>query len=214
MKAETALVKLLSDEDLASASRALVESIPRDQAMLAALKLEARRRRRRANETESHGGAATSALWTSDRPGFIERVAALAGETTYRVPTGGRGTKTDQLPGAHAIAAALAFGRRGEDDVGPDVAYCWITETDAYRQRVVRKLSVALQCHEFRKVANLRLTAAEAAWNAMVWNRPSARPANAPPEYDRMLLAAVGVLHQSAWDALAEAEKRLHRKTA
>ena len=47
-------------------------------------------------------------LYSSDRPEFAERVARLAGQTTYRVPTEGRGTRTEQLPDAHAIATALA----------------------------------------------------------------------------------------------------------
>lgn len=211
MKTETAIVKLLTDEELAAAGKRLIDSIPADQALLDAIKREARKRARRERDAKTYG---RSVLWDSERPGFIERVASLAGGTTYRVPTEGKGTKFDQLPGPHAIATALAFGRNGPDDIGPDVAYCWVLESDAYRQKVIRKLSVALQCHEFRSVATFRLTAAEAAWDAMIWNRASARPANAPAAYDRMLLAAVGTLERSAWDSLAEAEKRCYRKTA
>lgn len=150
----------------------------------------------------------SNALWSSDRPEFVERIAKLAGQTTYRTPSAGRGTKQDQLPDAHAIAAALAFARRGPEDVGPDVAYCWVLQTDAYRQRVTRKLSSALRCHEFRGAGGFRMQAAEAAWEAMVWNRSSARPASAPAFYDRMLLVAISTLHNSAWDSLSEAERR------
>lgn len=153
----------------------------------------------------------SSALWTSDRPDFSERLARLAGKSTFREPAGARGTKQDQLPDEHAIAAALAFARRGPDDIGPDVAYCWVLQSDAYRETVVRKLSTALRCHEFRGVDGLRLAAAQAAWAAMIWNRATPRPANAAGAYDRLLLAAVGTLHQSAWDALAEAERRYHQ---
>lgn len=148
-----------------------------------------------------------SVLWTDERPEFIERVAKLAGDTTYRTPSGGRGTKQDQLPDAHAIAAALAFGRNGPLDVGPDVAYCWVLQTDAYRNKVVRMLADALRCHEFRTVTALRLTAAEAAWSAMVWNRASSRPASAGRAYDRMLMVACETLHRAAWDALSQAER-------
>lgn len=150
-------------------------------------------------------------LWNSDRPDFCERVAKLAGGTTYRTPTEGRGTKLDQLPDAHAVAAALAFARRGENDVGPDVAYCWVLRCDSYRRKVVRKLADALRCREFQSVTRWRLTAAEAAWDAMIWNRSSARPTDAPKLYDDLLLAAVGALYRSAWDTLAEAERRYRR---
>jgi len=151
-------------------------------------------------------------LWSSDRPEFTERLAKLAGQTTYRTPNnGGTGKTADHLPDAHAIATALSFSRRGPDDVGPDVAYCWVLQTDAYRQKVVRKLSAALRCHEFRDARGFRLTAAEAAWDAMVWNRSSARPADAPRFYEQMLMVAISTLHSAAWDSLAEAERRYTR---
>lgn len=146
----------------------------------------------------------------SDRPEFVERVAKLAGGTTYRVPVEGRGTKVAQLPDAHAIAAALAFARRGAEDIGPDVAYCWVLRTDAYRERVTRKLSVALRCHELRGEDGHRLLAAQAAWDALIWDRGSPRPATAV-KWDRMLLAAIGTLYNSAWDSLADAERAYTR---
>ena len=119
----------------------------------------------------------------------------------------------DQLPDSHAIAAALSFGRRGDGDVGPDVAYCWVLQTDAYRNKVVRLLANALRCHDFRSVTTYRLTAAEAAWDAMIWNRASARPAGVGRSYDRMLLVACETLYRAAWDSLAEAE-RAYRSAA
>jgi hypothetical protein len=155
-----------------------------------------------------------SALWSSERPEFVERVAKLAGGTTFRTPGGGHGTKQDQMPDTHAIAAALSFGRSGPEDVGPDVAYCWVLQSDAYRQKVVRMLAAALRCHEFRAVTTYRLVAAEAAWEAMVWNRSSARPSDAPRTYDRMLLTACGTLERAAWDALASAERAYRRPAA
>lgn len=155
-----------------------------------------------------------SLLWSSDRPEFTERIAKLAGGTTYRVPTEGKGTKFDQLPDAHAIAAALAFGRRGPQDIGPDVAYCWVLQSDAYRQKVIRKLAVQLRSHRTRTMQPHRLAAADIAWEVMIHNRRvSARqPADLRPyDWDRLLLEAIGLLQASAWDALAEAERRYHQ---
>lgn len=151
-------------------------------------------------------------MWGSDRPEFMERVASLAGGTTYRTPGGGR-SSGDSMPAVHAVAAALAFARQGDDDIGPDVAYCWVLRSDAYRNTVVRKLAVALRCHELRSVAEHRLHAAEQAWGAMVHDRAGTRPAGAPKAYDQMLLAACGTLHESAWNALARAERAYHRET-
>ena len=155
-----------------------------------------------------------SNLWSSDRPEFLERLASLAGGSTYRTPTAGRGTKQDQLPDEHAIATALSFARRGPDDIGPDVAYCWALQSDAYRERVTRKLAVALSCYTLRNIRPHLLALSCAAWDTMIHDRRGlgVPPPGVPPvPWDRGLLAAVGTLHRSAWDALAEADRRYHR---
>lgn len=162
-----------------------------------------------------------SILWSGDRPDFVERVAKLAGGTTYRTPTAGRGTNLDQLPDTHAIAAALSFARRGPDDIGPDVAYSWVLQSDAYREPVTRKLAVALNSGEVREEARrggvsqtgaFRRAAAYAGWDAMIHDRRTAQPVGVPNRlWDMLLLGAIGTLHASAWDSLAEAERAYHR---
>lgn len=155
-------------------------------------------------------------LYSAERPEFLERVASLAGQTTFRTPSGGRGTKMEQLPDAHAIATALAFARRRSDpdDIGPDVAYCWATGTDAYRERVTRRLAIALRCHATRSHGAHRLAAAQLAWDSLVHN---ARPSQKAPadvsrhDWDRLLLAAVATLQSVAWEALAHAERAYRR---
>lgn len=151
----------------------------------------------------------SSLLFTSDRPEFMERVAKLAGGTTYREPVGGHSTKLEHLPDPHAIAAALSFARRGPDDIGPDVAYCWVLKSDAYREKVTRKLSIAMRCHELRGTGANRLAACNAAWDAMIHNRSGhSRPADcAELPWSKLLLAATGTLYTSAWDTLADAER-------
>lgn len=155
-------------------------------------------------------------LWSSDRPDFVERVARLAGQTTYRVPVGGRSTSSDHLPDAHAIASALAFARRGPEDIGPDVAYCLVLQSDAYRNKVVRKLASGLGgvigAHSLRHARNHAQTACDAAWDAVIHLKSgvSARRPTGCKEHawDTMLLGAISVLHDSAWDSLMEAERR------
>ena len=156
----------------------------------------------------------SSLLWSTDRPEFLERIGKLAGGTTYRTPGGGRGTDPPGMPDEHAIAAALAFARRGPDDIGPDVAYCWALQSDAYRHKVTRKLAIALRCHALRGLGPHLHTAADIAWDAMIHNRRGGgrRPIEVEAtKWDRALLAAVGTLHASAWDSLAEAERRYQR---
>lgn len=60
------------------------------------------------------------------RPPFRERVLALAGHGAFREPTP-PGTQQRTVPADHMIAAALAYGRRGPEDVGPDVAVAMAT---------------------------------------------------------------------------------------
>ncbi len=94
--------------------------------------------------------------YTYDRASFAERAAKLAGVTTFREPVGGRGTRRDQTPDEHSIAAAFAYARKmiwdeqlGEyvpdpHDVGPDIAIAIITGQAAHRQKIVTELAAAL----------------------------------------------------------------------
>lgn len=154
-----------------------------------------------------------SALWSNDRPEFTERIASLAGGTTYRTPVAGRGTKQDQLPDEHAIATALSFARRGPEDIGPDVAYCWVLQSDAYRAKVMRIICD----HLYRTSRISRVHAAQAvgsAWDAMIHDRKSGKDCPSDIDqrsYDALLLLVVGILHTSAWDTLAAAERAYHR---
>lgn len=155
-----------------------------------------------------------SLLWSTERADFVERVAKLAGGTTYRTPGAGRGTDLKALPDEHAIAAALAYARQGPNDIGPDVAYCWVLASDAYRERTTRLLAVALVCHDLRKVRPHLLAAAEAAWDTLIHDRRGRGMAPAGADavsWDRALLGAIGTLHSSAWDALARAERKYGR---
>lgn len=155
-------------------------------------------------------------LWSTDRPEFVERVAALAGGTTYRLPVAGRGTKADQLPDAHAVAAALAYARTSPGDIGPDVAYCWALQTDVYRDRVLRQALAMLPGKgRSAKVEGELMQALGAAWDAMIWDRPTRRPADIPERaWSVALLFGIKVLHESAWDAVAAAERAYRRGVA
>jgi len=91
-----------------------------------------------------------------DRASFAERAAKLAGMTTFREPVGGRGTKRDQTPDEHTIAAAFAYARKmvwderlGEyipdkHDIGPEIAVAIATQTQAHGERIVAELAAAL----------------------------------------------------------------------
>lgn len=154
-------------------------------------------------------------LWSSDRPDFVERVAKLAGQTTYRVPVGGRSTSSDHLPDAHAIASALAFARRGPEDIGPDVAYCWVLRSNAYRNKVVGALARSVGNGISKRTQDDIFVAADSAWMSFVWGKEPKRPSNIDqPAWEYANKLFMNVLHAKAWDALAEAERRYTRNCA
>ena len=88
-----------------------------------------------------------SDAYSAERAGYAERLARLAGGTTYREPVGGYGTPSDYMPDVHAMAASLAFARRGKADIGPDVALAVICRKMAYRRKVATELAAALREH-------------------------------------------------------------------
>jgi len=79
----------------------------------------------------------------ADRSGFVERLGRLAGQTTWREPTGAGYTPyvSGSLSGENAMVLALSMGRRSERDVGPDVAYSVGTGQPHRRQQVVEWLA-------------------------------------------------------------------------
>lgn len=82
--------------------------------------------------------------FTNDKPTFRERVYALAGHSTWREPTGGGTSHLRAIPADHMIAAALSFGRRNANDVGPDIAIDMATGIAGHYGRVCAALGRAL----------------------------------------------------------------------
>ena len=78
-----------------------------------------------------------------ERCGFIERLGALSGKTTYREP-GGAGHQpyvATSLSGDNAMVLALSLSRRNPSDIGPEIAYSVGTGQPHQRQKVVAWLA-------------------------------------------------------------------------
>jgi hypothetical protein len=87
----------------------------------------------------------TQTFEAGSRPTFRERVHALAGHSTWREPSHpGSVDARRTIPTDHLIAAALSFGRRGPDDIGPDIAYDIATGRMGHHRRVCLALGRAL----------------------------------------------------------------------
>jgi hypothetical protein len=156
--------------------------------------------------------------FTHDRPTFRERVMALAGHSTWREPVGGHSTHLRQIPADHLVAAALSFGRRGADDIGPDIAFDMATGKAGHYRQVcewlgklvcaddssARKSSPAKRCRPW--AAHI----AVAAYNALVrgYRVPPAPDGVRQDDWEQLVLYACLLLDRTAEDALALAGRR------
>ena len=159
----------------------------------------------------------SSDIYSHDRATFRERIARLAGGTTYREPMEGHSTDPHRLTDLD-VAAALAFARKGSADIGPDVAYCMICQSDAYRPRIVRELALALSesgGYYLRKARPYLLSIADQAFAVAVWQALVARPEGCGERaYSALLLAGVATLHSSADEAIRRAEQAYWSRAA
>lgn len=156
----------------------------------------------------------------SDPRTFWERLGRLTGESTYRMPVEGRSSRSAQVPVAHTLATALAFGRQGKDDVGPDIAYDIACQTTAYANRVCRAVADAMcrdrnraarRCRPYMRIivwaAYLRVTRDE------VYGR--LRPAEvSEADWDLLTEGAARILWALAEQAVAEAERAFFAREA
>ena len=143
-------------------------------------------------------------------PTFQERVAALVGSSTYRTPAGSRSTGSDHLPAAHAVAAALAFVKRGASDIGPDVAICIALGTDAKRGLIIAALAQAMKMDRHpltRRNVKAMGYVANVAFDCVVHGRRRQRiDSITQDDWDMLVPAACRILEALADAALAEAE--------
>jgi hypothetical protein len=150
--------------------------------------------------------------FSTARAGFAERVAKMAGGTTYREPVGSFGSSADHLPDAHAVAAAMAYARRGPNDIGPDIAVAIATGTPAHRSRIVLELSAALLACTGRvgeRATNFLLMIAAHCYLYVVTGKPQGPRPLGVSERDYTLLRSMGegILWQAAESALTRAKK-------
>lgn len=146
--------------------------------------------------------------YSAERAGYAERLARLAGSTTWREPMEGHATRGDHLPDVHAMAASLAFARRGEADIGPDVALAVICRKMAHRRKVVTELAAALLASGGRageRCADYLPQIAAACYSHVVTGEPIAVVAGIA-ERDWEILSSMGT--GLLWDAVSVSVRR------
>ena len=78
---------------------------------------------------------------THTPPTFLERLGRLAGQTTYRIPVEGVGTRFGCVPESHALAAALSYARGRKWQPGPEICYAKATGVEHKRSDVIEWLT-------------------------------------------------------------------------
>lgn len=153
--------------------------------------------------------------------GFIERVAALVGRTTYREPVNGHGTApglTDQ-----DVAAALAMGRRrvrvdghlviDHHDVGPEIAIGMVCQVRHRKPDVCAEVERAIAMTLRRIGRRQRLAiAVNAAYEDLVMMVRMPKPPRIPSRlWELYYSIAFGSMQAAAENALLRAELALYR---
>jgi hypothetical protein len=151
----------------------------------------------------------------NSRPSFRERVFALAGHGTWREPTGGGTTHLRSIPSDHIIAAALSFGRRDRNDIGPDIAIDMATGLAGHYGKVCHALGKALAGDRSALVKRNRgyIGHVAMASYSVVLGRacPGAPEGVSDSDWGDLVAAGAHVLEQLAEDALSLAARRARR---
>lgn len=92
----------------------------------------------------------------TERGDFLERLHIIAGQTTYREPIGGYGTRVHHIPAAHCLLVTLCGSRGQRWQPGPEVAMTLITGNDDKREQVLAWLTGELEAFDRRLAAKHR----------------------------------------------------------
>lgn len=80
----------------------------------------------------------------TDDADFLERMGRLAGQTTYRVPVEGNGTRFGEVPCSHALVVTLCGARGRKWQPGPEIAWAVATGVQHKREAVIEWLATKL----------------------------------------------------------------------
>ncbi len=175
------------------------------------------------NEIFNHG----------DRPGFLERMGRLGGQTTFREPGGAGGSpySSRMMTTENGLILALMMGRRrmpkeiagkivyvpDPRDIGPEMAYTIATAVPDQRERVVTWLASKLLSDtgpKGKKAANYRNILAQHCYEMVAFGKQQSRlPSRLPMSWEELRNIGIGWLWMAAESTIERAE-RAHRKEA
>lgn len=92
----------------------------------------------------------------SDDRGFLERLSIIAGQSTYREPVGGYGSRVHHIPSAHCLLVTLVGARPRPGHPGVEMVMTLLTGVDDRRSDVIAWLEDELSRFDARLVAKCR----------------------------------------------------------
>lgn len=147
--------------------------------------------------------------YTRERPGFEERINALAGKGNWREPSdGARGGELRITPNEHLDAAAIAFARRERGDFGPDVLIAVALQTDSKRSKCAQALADALARETNAKDTRPLLYASLCAWDYLVHGMRPVPPLAMPHSaWEALFKLAAAAMDSERQNAIAAARR-------
>lgn len=142
----------------------------------------------------------------TDDADFLERMGRLAGQTTYRVPVEGNGTRFGDIPESCAIIIALCGARGRNWNPGPEIAWARATGIQHKREAVIRWTENALQLGSPEKSPKAR-EIAKIAYSVATQTDPSISGKDYPVSTRKAVYWAVCLLEQCMWEVLRRAER-------
>lgn len=156
----------------------------------------------------------------ADRAGFLERLARLAGQSTYRIPGGGGGSpySARMMTTENALALALSFARRDPRDIGPEMVYTIATGVPHQHRRVIGWLGGRLLTDTGpagRKCERQLILLATHCYEMVGYGKPATKlPSRLPVSWDKLRDIGIGWLWMAAESTVERAEYALRNEGA
>ena len=154
----------------------------------------------------------------ADRAGFLERLARLSGQTTYREPGGGGGSpySARMMTTENALALALSFARVHPRDIGPEVVYTIATQVPHQQGRVLAWLASRLLTDTGpagRKCERQLIVLSRHCYEVVAFGKAiTPLPRRLPVAWDKLRDIGIGWLWMAAESTIERAEYALRKE--
>lgn len=154
----------------------------------------------------------------ADRAGFLERLARLSGQTTYREPGGGGGSpySARMMTTENALALALSFARVHPRDIGPEVVYTIATQVPHQQGRVLAWLATRLLNDTGpagRKCEHQLIVLSRHCYEVVAFGKAvTPLPRRLPVAWDKLRDIGIGWLWMAAESTIERAEYALRKE--